>query len=282
MILRSTLAAACLLLPSLACALTFAEEDLLTTQTSSPQLSPALVRTLKLEAPAWHKPGTPPRKIKIGEEGRRRSAEAALEALNGLAPEAIQSDFDRAWVVLEKGHALAELRQRPEAKAAFEALLAMPHTLLQRLEALGALSKLGETQYPGWCPPGGLLPDKTMAAPEYPKLAGTRAIEGWVDVMLDIGADGAIRQVAVTSSSLRIFEQPALDWLSRQHYSPLDAMHAGQACFAVAPVRFTFTPPSRKTVPINLIRPEPAFTFRSIGAAIRVREAALATESPRD
>ncbi|WP_293393726.1 energy transducer TonB [Nevskia sp.] len=251
------------------------EMALLTSRTTSPELSPELVRALELEVPEWHKKGATGPRVKIGDDVGRQSAEVALEALNALDPAVPQSDFDRAWVVYEKGSALKTLGRDDEARRVFESLRDMPRTNLQDRKVLMALYGLGGEQHPGGCPSEGrLVISKFDTRPVYPHAALARGIEGWVNTMIDVQPDGSISFVSIQSSSLRVFEQPVLFWLKKQRWQLPSGAGPGRPCFAVAPVHFGIQPPGTARFPRDGIAPDTEFTYRSIGAAIRVRAAA--------
>lgn len=254
---------------------------LLTSRTTSPELSPEVVRALELDVPEWHKKGATGPSVKIGDEVGRQSAEAALQALNALDPAVPQSDFDRAWIVYEKGSALKTLGRNDEARSVLESLRGMPRTNWQDRKVLMALHDLGDERHPGSCPSEGrLVISKLDTRPVYPHAALACGIEGWVNAMIDIQPDGSISFVSTQSSSLRVFEQPVIFWLKKQQWQLPSGAGPGRPCFAVAPVHFGVQPPGKARFPIDGIAPDIEFTYRSIGAAIRVRavarEAALA------
>lgn len=250
------------------------EMALLTSRTTSPELSAELVHALELDVPDWHKKGATGPRVKIGDEVGRLSAEAALEALNALDPAVPQSDFDRAWIVYEKGAALRTLGRDDEARRVFERLRDMPRTNIQDRKVLAALYSLGNEQHPGWCSSGRLVISKFDPKPVYPRAALVRGIEGWVNAMIDVQPDGSISFVSIQSSSLRVFEQSVIVWLKKQQWQlPADA-EPRRPCFAVAPVHFAVQPPGKARFPLDGIAPDTEFTYRSIGAAIRVRAAA--------
>lgn len=250
------------------------EMALLTSRTTSPELSAELAHALELDVPDWHKKGATGPRVKIGDEVGRQSAEAALEALNALDPAVPQSDFDRAWIVYEKGSALKTLGRNDEARRVFESLREMPRTIIQDRKVLAALYSLGDEQHPSWCSSGRLVISKSDTRPVYPRAALARGIEGWVNAMIDVQPDGAISFVSIQSSSLRVFEQPVIVWLRKQQWQlPSDA-EPRRPCFAVVPVHFAVPPPGRARFPLDGIAPDTEFTYRSIGAAIRVRAAA--------
>ncbi len=251
------------------------EMDLLTSRTTAPELSPELVQALELDVPDWHKKGVTGPRIKIAADTGRRSAEAALEAMNALSPDAPQNDFDRAWLVLQRGAALHALGLDAEAKRVYEGLRALPRTNIQDRQVLAALYGLGEEQHAGWCPSGGrLLVSKFDTRPAYPRAASARGIEGWVRAMIDVQPDGSISFVSVQSSSLRVFEQPVVVWLKKQQWQLPSGVGPGRPCFAVMAVDFGVAPDSKARFPRDAIAPDVEFTYRSVGAAIRVRAAA--------
>ena len=59
-------------------------------------------------------------------------------------------------------------------------------------------------------------------APQFPDLARTRGIDGWVDLQFAIGTDGAVSDVAVVGAQpAGIFEQAALDAVRHWRYQPV-------------------------------------------------------------
>jgi len=77
-------------------------------------------------------------------------------------------------------------------------------------------------------------------APQFPELARTRGIDGWVDLQFVIGTDGAVSDVAVVGAQpAGIFEPAALDAVRHWRYEPV--MQDGHALRQHARVRLRFT-----------------------------------------
>lgn len=214
--------------------------------------------------------------MKLPPEAVREATEAVLAALDALPPSVLQNDFDRAWVAYEKASALKALERKAEAKAAFEAMREMPRTMIQGRYALIALNSLGEKQNPGWCEPGKFVPSSTRPEGLSLKIDMTRTSAGWVQPFLDIDADGSITHVSIYGSSARIFEQPIIDALLKEKFRTASGEAPGRPCFVMAKQVFMVNMP-RMPSEIVPAGADAAFTYRSIGAAIRIRAAALAT-----
>jgi protein TonB len=76
-------------------------------------------------------------------------------------------------------------------------------------------------------------------APQFPDLARTRGIDGWVDLQFAIGTDGAVSDVAVVGAQpAGIFEQAALDAVRHWRYQPVT--QAGHPVRQHARVRLRF------------------------------------------
>nr|WP_277346229.1 energy transducer TonB [Solimonas marina] len=134
---------------------------------------------------------------------------------------------------------------------------------------MAALNALGEQQYPGICPAVHL--GGTVVRPQYPRVAAEHGIEGWVDVWMDIEPGGAIAYAFINASSMRGFEAPTLDWLKRQHAEPSDPTHPlDRPCTAKTRVVFKIQG-APAAFPVDSIANDNGYTYRSIGAAIRVR-----------
>ena len=249
------------------------EIALLTTRTSAPEVSPQLKQALDLDIPEWHKKGAPKLKIKIDDDAKRRSNEASLQALNALDPAAIQSDYDRAWVTYQKASVLKALGRKEEAAATFRKVLDMPRTAMQARQARMELNRLGDEQQPGDCGPG--LDSTSGERPDYPMLARSRGIEGWVRLLLDIRPDGSVGNAMVYSSSMRVFEQPSVDFFLKQRYRTETGSGPGRTCFAWVPVSFEMENAWQRAFSSDEITDDYQFTYQSIGAARRVRGLAL-------
>lgn len=247
-------------------------DPLLTTQTSDPPLSPQLIAALELDVAPWHKPDVPQRIVNIGDAARRRSAEIALAALERLDPEVPQSATDRLWVQFEKASALRELGRTGQARAAFEEVRRMPRTGVMDRYALMNLHALGDERAPGACAIAShrfFGPEKSPM-PDYPRDARSGRVEGEVRIIADVRADGSIGTVTVERSTMRIFEQPVIDWVLSRRWLAMDGMPPGAACFLLMPAHFRFKH-TNVTVTAAELMPAQRFTFRSIGAAIRYR-----------
>lgn len=273
---RIMLLLATVLLPATAMAaeLTATERQLLTSRTVIPQPSPSLSAALDLDIPDWHKPGATPLAVKLGPDVKRASAQAALDAMQALDPGAAQNDFDRAWLSFQTAAALRDVGRGSEAIAMFEQLLGMPRTQVQDRYTLAALHALGDASKPGWCEGGHLNPPRGWPHPGYPPAARTHGIEGWVHPILDIAADGTIEYVAIESSSLRIFEQPTIDWLLKAHYQTQNGNGSGQPCFARMQAHFRMHGDARFEMG-EIPEDQWNFSYPSIGASRRVRAAAI-------
>ena len=255
--------------------LTIQQRELLTTRSTAPQPSAELVRALQLDVAPWHREGAPPQpKIVFGPEVGKQSAEAALKAMDALAADVPQNDYDRSWLALERASALEGAGRDTEARAAYERLRQIPRTEFQDRQALAALNKLGQTQNPGWCRGGKLKTARGAAQPVFPRYAADHGIEGWVRLMLDVQPDGSIGHVAVQSSSLAAFEKPVTDWFKNQQWQSGDGAAPGRPCFISTQVNFTMSSAHQTRFSISSISDPAAFTYRSVGAAIRVRVAA--------
>ena len=76
-------------------------------------------------------------------------------------------------------------------------------------------------------------------APQFPELARTRGIEGWVDLQFLVGTDGAVSELTVVGAQpAGVFEQAALDAVRQWHYQPLT--RAGQNVSQHTRVRVRF------------------------------------------
>lgn len=76
-------------------------------------------------------------------------------------------------------------------------------------------------------------------APQFPDIARTRGIDGWVDLQFVVGSDGAVSDVAVVGAQpVGIFEQAALDAVRHWRYQPV--LHDRQAVSQHARVRLRF------------------------------------------
>ena len=251
-----------------------ADREALTTRTPIPQPSPELIRALDMDVPDWHKPGAPQRKVRIDPQTTRESTEAALHALEGLDLAVPQNDYDRAWIAFEKASAFRELGRDADARAAFEAILQMRRTMVQDRRTLIALNHLGDESRPGACPAGGWGTFAEASAPVYPHQASSRGIEGWVKVIADVRADGSVSHVTTESSSLSIFEPAASTWLSARRFRTADNAAPGRPCFVHQRIKFALQPAGTAKFSIDAIGPDDDFSFRSIGAARRIRGAA--------
>lgn len=255
--------------------LTPSQREALTTRTVAPVPSTELVRALELGVAPWHREGAAPmEKVRFGPEVGIRSAEAALKAMDALPASAAQNDYDRSWLALERASALKNMGHGSEARAAYERLRQMPRTELQDREALIGLNQLGLATNPGLCTAGKLVTLRGAAQPSFPRYAAERGIEAWVLVMLDMQPDGSIGHVGVIGSSLTAFEKPVIDWLADQQYQNRDGAAPGRPCFARMQVNFGIAEARLRHFSISAISDPDAFTYRSIGAAIRVRVAA--------
>ena len=77
-------------------------------------------------------------------------------------------------------------------------------------------------------------------APQFPDIARSRGIDGWVDLQFVVGSDGAVSDVTVVGAQpAGIFEQSALDAVRHWRYQPV--RHDGQAVSQHARVRLRFT-----------------------------------------
>lgn len=245
-----------------------ADSDPLHTRTIEPAPSVALTQALGLDVAPWHKPGVTMEHVKLPPDTARHSAEAALQALDALDPSVPQNDFDRVWIASERAAALRDAGRQDEARVAFEHVLGMSRTQEQDRRAMAALHDLGETQYPGFCAPGRLI--VSGRAPLYPRALGRHRIEGWVKLWMDIEAGGKIAYAFVSSSSIRAFEAPILDALAGLRVKPQDATHPIETpCTARA--RIVFRSYVTPVFLVDNIKDDSGFTYRSIGAAIRVR-----------
>lgn len=262
--------------PTMAAELTPDEIELFMTRTTNPQPSPELVSALELDVAPWHQKGAPNIRVKISDDAVRRSTEAALQALTSLDAAVLQNDFDRAWVTYQTGSALKTLGRNPEARTAFERLLNMPHTKIQAKLVSVALHNLGDEQQLNMCPPGKLARSDVYSTLAYPKIASTRGIEGWVQPWVDVQLDGSISSVVVHSSSMRVFEQPVVEWLLKQRWQTDSGSPIEHPCFVKAKQEFTIRSKSAKVISIERMGADTEFSYHSIGAAIRVRAEARA------
>ena len=77
-------------------------------------------------------------------------------------------------------------------------------------------------------------------APQFPDIARTRGIDGWVDLRFVVGADGAVSDVAVVGAQpAGVFEQAAVDAVRHWRYQAV--VHDGQSVSQRARVRLRFT-----------------------------------------
>jgi protein TonB len=152
---------------------------------------------------------------------RARSAYAARmldEARNALRAQ----DFPgtRRW--------LAEARAAsadPAGISRLDAALTVAQDEAQQATTFVNASSLTRTRY---------------VAPEFPDVARTRGIDGWVDLQFLVGTDGAVGDVAVVGAQpAGVFEQAALDAVRHWRYQPV--LRDGQAVSQHARVRLRFT-----------------------------------------
>jgi TonB family protein len=77
-------------------------------------------------------------------------------------------------------------------------------------------------------------------APQFPDIARTRGIDGWVDLRFVVGADGAVSDVAVVGAQpAGVFEQAALDAVRHWRYQAV--VLDGRSVSQRARVRLRFT-----------------------------------------
>ncbi len=245
--------------------------ELYTTRTSQPQPSPGLMTALNLTVPEWEGDASA-EKIKIAEADLRRADEAGLSAIDALPASAISNDFDRAWVAYARARTLAALGRKDEAIAQLQRLRSMPRTALMDRYALIRLHELGDASAPGWCKGVQLSEQPTFWRIDYPSTALKNGIEGWVDVMYDVGADGTVGVVTVAQSSMQAFEPPLVKWLQR-----LKLAAPGQPCFGYLQREFTLhqsATSGRVTVPHDAIERDPEYSLRYIGVSLAIRREA--------
>ncbi len=123
---------------------------------------------------------------------------------------------------------LAEARTAaadPAALAAAEAAVSSAQQGAQQAQSYVNAASLTRTHY---------------VAPQFPQLARTRGIDGWVDLQFLVGTDGAVSELAVMGAQpAGIFEQSALDAVRHWRYQPV--MQGGRAVSQTARVRLRFT-----------------------------------------
>jgi len=231
----------------------------LNARTAAAQPSSALIKALALMAPVANEQADGP--------ASRASAEAALAALRALPSSPGFSAFDRAWIAYETAAALQVLGRDDEARSAYRSALDLPKTKVQYRRTLMALHALGDPQRPGRCPAGSWQTPPEATAPAYPPPAELRGIEGWVDVLADIHENGSVANLTTVSSSLAIFEPAAAQWMSSLRYRSADGAEPGRPCFAEHRVAFRMRNAALVQFPIEMVVADPAYSFRSIGAA---------------
>jgi hypothetical protein len=273
-LLRAASVAVLLFVVPAAQAISEADRLLLTTRTVEPTVSSQLAAALDLGLPHWHRPGATPPKVKIGDATRRASAQAAFDAMQALPPNAAQNDFDRAWLALQKGAALQYLGRTPEAAAQFGKIFDIAgRTMLQDRTARAALHALGERSLPGWCADD--IVQRRRLRPYFPKLAKGYAVEGWAQAVADVAADGSVEYVFVINSSMRVFEPPTIEWLRSTRFVGKDGKAPGQPCYEKIGARFKFDSDGALFKDDTFIANEGVWSYPSIGASRRVREAAV-------
>jgi len=80
----------------------------------------------------------------------------------------------------------------------------------------------------------------TMLPPQYPASARIREIEGWVDLLFTVTAQGTVSDPVVTDSQpLEIFDRAAMDAASRWRFRPVT--RDGEAVDILAQIRINFS-----------------------------------------
>ena len=123
----------------------------------------------------------------------------------------------------------------PAGVAALQADLAAAETA-KPLEAAAASAAATN---PGSYVDASTLTRTHYVAPEFPRAARERGIDGWVDVQFVVGTDGAVSDAKIVGAQpVGIFEQAALDAVRRWHYQP--ALRDGAPATQPARVRVRF------------------------------------------
>lgn len=250
--------------------------ELLTTRTTPPQPSAALIAALQLTVPEWEGDATQA-KVKLSADDLRRADEAGLQAIDALPATAMTNDFDRAWVAFARGRTLEALGRREEAVEQYRRLRTMPRTNVLDRYALAHLHALGDDSAPGWCRGVGPGDKPRVWQADYPKAALSRRIEGWVDVIFDVEVGGSIRLVTVRQSSMRVFEQATTAWLQRQQFKDATGGVPDRPCFAFTSFNYRIGRTATTRGPAfaaDAIGREPEYSFRYIGPSLAIRREA--------
>ena len=78
----------------------------------------------------------------------------------------------------------------------------------------------------------------SQVAPNYPRVAASRNIEGWVEVEFTVTPEGEVRDAKVVESSSALFEDSALGAISRWRFEPV--VEDGRPVPVRAALKFTF------------------------------------------
>ena len=77
-----------------------------------------------------------------------------------------------------------------------------------------------------------------QVAPNYPRVAASRKLEGWVEVEFTVTTTGDVRDATVVQSSAPLFEDSALSAIGRWQFEPV--VENGRPVPVRAALKFTF------------------------------------------
>jgi protein TonB len=86
--------------------------------------------------------------------------------------------------------------------------------------------------------PIGTLAVVRQVAPDYPRSAASRGLEGWVEVEFTVTETGEVRDALVRESSASVFDNAAVSAVNRWRFEPV--LEEGQAVPVRTRARFTF------------------------------------------
>ena len=166
------------------------------------------------------------------------AADPQSEAANRGRELVAEALLDRAWTLLRAGESDSVSKVLSDAQAA-GAESAQVAELEQELKYQRTLEKAREGEVEAVVAISALQAVKRVS-PDYPRSARTEGLEGWVEVLFTVSAEGDVVEAQVSNSSDEVFDRNALAAIKRWRFKPL--MQDGRPVPARTGVRFAFKP----------------------------------------